>query len=901
MPDTLASAVTFLFTDIEGSTRLWEARPEAMRLALERHDAIVRSCIEAHGGRVFKTIGDAFCSAFSDAPGALRAALAAQEQLGSQAAEGIALKVRMALHSGPADLRDGDYFGPTVNRVARLLAAGHGGQVLLAGSTARQVDGALPDGAGLRDLGEHRLKDLAQPERVFELQPAGPPVSFPPLRSDVALTHNLPVQLTSFIGRTRELAEVRRLLATTRLLTLTGSGGTGKTRLALEVAAALLEENQGGEIVQDGCRLVRLEAMSDPSLVPEAVAEVLGVREEPERNLKDVLADHLKSRRFLLIVDNCEHLLDACAVLADGLLRGCPGLTVLATSRQGLGIAGEQTYRVPSLSLPEAPEPGALIRSEAATLFAERARLGLPGFALEPGNSAAVAQICRQLDGIPLAIELAAARVRALPPQRIAERLDDRLSLLTGGSRTALPRQQTLQATIDWSYDLLSESERTLLRRLSVFAGGWSLEAAEAVAAEQGSTEDSRTGTFLHANEVLDLLASLVDKSLIVYEERAGDARYRLLESVRHYGRELLDRYDETGAVRGRHARYFLQLAMEGVPDRPDLASEEWLGRIELEDDNIRAALDWCRGAGAGGGGGRGEPERRLGVQLVAAVWSFWYIRSHLEEGSRMLEAALSEPEGAPASALMEAYTGAGGMAWLRGDYALAASRQQEALRVAESMGDPRRIAIALNNLGGVYYCQGDHEGAAALFTDSLRAYAEAGDSLGEANELNSLAEIARARNDLDTARALYEESLVHARRFPESQLYPMVLHNLAEVVLYQGDLARAETLHRESLARMCRVNDPRWIALSVTRMAGVYAATGDAERGARLLGWADALRARLGAHLEPNDRADYERHIAAAREALSQESFQSAWDEGQAMTLEQAIALAAGEEATGG
>ena len=518
--------VTFLFTDIQGSTSLWESDPDAVRPALARHDQIVRQAITQHSGYVFKTVGDAFCAAFPTAPEALQAAHMAQLALTDETWQTeTALRVRMALHMGNAEERDGDYFGPPLNRVARLMAAGHGGQTLLSAATQELTRDALPSSASLLDLGPHRLKDLGRPETVFQLLHPSLPAEFPPLSSldNPSLPNNLPQQVTSFIGREAQVAQVKALLTKTRLLTLTGAGGSGKSRLSLQVAADPLD----GE--GDGVWLVELAGLSDPALVPQAVTGVLGVQEAAGKTVQQALVDWLKPKRLLLILDNCEHLVAACATLAADLLRNCPNIHILASSREPLAVAGEQTYRVPSLSLPDpkqAQTVEGLSQYEAVRLFIERAQAVQPSFSVTDASASAVAQVCFHLDGIPLAIELAAARVRSLSAEEINARLDNRFRLLTGGLRVALPRQQTLRALIDWSYDLLTETEKSLLRRLSVFAGGWTLEAAEVVCAGE-PVEDF---------EVLDLLTALVDKSLVVAEPAGDGTRYRLLETIRQYG-----------------------------------------------------------------------------------------------------------------------------------------------------------------------------------------------------------------------------------------------------------------------------------------------------------------------------------------------------------------------------
>ena len=496
-----ASHFTFLFTDIEGSSRLWEEDPDAMASALARHDTLLNDIFASHGGDVFKTMGDSVLVAFRQPNPAVRAVIQAQKALIAQDWETLRpLRVRAALHRGPAEQRNGDYFGPTLNRTARLLSAGHGGQTLLS-RTARE-DLALPDGVELRDLGERRLRDLSRPERIFQLLAPDLPSEFPPLRSLEVLPNNLPAQLTTFIGRERELADVKRLVQSGRLVTLTGPGGTGKTRLSLQVAAELLES------FADGVWLVELATLSDPELLATTVAAALGARATRDRPIEDTLLDYLRSKRLLLLLDNCEHLVAACAQLAERLLQSASHLCILASSREALAIAGETTFNVPSLSTPEffskrfrGPHPAeSMAEFESVRLFVERGAAAKPGFALTDENARTIAKICWRLDGIPLAIELAAARVKMLALGEILNRLDDRFHLLTSGGRTALPRQQTLTALIDWSYDLLSEKEQALLRRLSVFGRGRTLEAVEKVCSGDGieRSGDPRSAAAAH-------------------------------------------------------------------------------------------------------------------------------------------------------------------------------------------------------------------------------------------------------------------------------------------------------------------------------------------------------------------------------------------------------------------
>ena len=575
--------VTFLFTDIEGSTKLWEEYPEHMRNALARHNVLMQQAIGANDGVVFKTMGDAYCAAFASASAALTAALTAQIALQSEPwPDDVTLRARMALHTGTADERDGDYFGTPLNRVARLLSTGHGGQTLLSQPTYELTRDSIPTYGSLRDLGSHALRDLARPEQVYQLVHPDLPADFPPLKSldNPNLPNNLPQQVTSFIGREKELASVQEALAKVRLLTLTGAGGSGKSRLALQATADLLET------YPDGVWLVELAPLADPLLVAPTVANILGVKEEKDKPILMTLAEHLKVKKLLLLLDNCEHVLDTSAQLADQLIRSCPMVQILATSREGLGIAGETTYRVPSLSLPDPKQTQtaeSLSQFEAVQLFIARALQTQPHFAVTNENAPALASICHRLDGIPLAIELAAARARSLSVEDINSKLDQRFRLLTGGSRTALPRQQTLRSLIDWSYDLLSAAEKALLCRLSVFSGGWTLQAAESVC----------SGGELEEWETLDFLTSLCDKSLVVAEPSGTTMRYRMLETVRQYARDRLLEIGDGEVYRDRHLAFFLAFAEETEPQINGPQMGKILDQFEAELDNFRAALEW--------------------------------------------------------------------------------------------------------------------------------------------------------------------------------------------------------------------------------------------------------------------------------------------------------------------
>lgn len=574
--------VSLLFTDIEGSTRLWEADPAAMSETLAAHDRIVRDAVSTCGGSVFASGGDGFAAAFPLASDALNAALRAQLDLREEPLA-LPITVRMAVHTGAVEERSGDYFGPPLNRCARLMAAAHGGQMLCSAATASLARGQLPDGSRLVDLGEHRLRDLAEPEHVFQLVHESLRVAFPPLRSLDSYPGNLPLQATTFVGREAELTELGKALEETRVLTLSGVGGVGKTRLGLQVAAEIVPR------FRDGAWLVELAAVGDPNSFEEAVALALGVRQRPGMTMREAVLEFLRDKSLLLVLDNCEHLLGAVASFVELAISTAADLRVLATSREGLAVAGERITTVPSLELPAATSSSASVRSaEAVRLFIDRASEADSGFSAGPDDMQSIAELCRRLDGIPLAIELAAARVRGMTPAEITAHLDRRFRLLTRGRRTAAPRHQTLRNTIDWSYDLLDEPERTVLRRLGVFQGSFALDAAEAIA----------SGGDVDSFEVVDLLVRLVDKSLVVAENRSGSSRYRLLETVRDYAWERLQAADELDEVAQRHAREYVAFAKRAGAGLEGPDELLWRSRVEEDLENLRGALRWAIDSG---------------------------------------------------------------------------------------------------------------------------------------------------------------------------------------------------------------------------------------------------------------------------------------------------------------
>jgi predicted ATPase/class 3 adenylate cyclase len=903
--------VTFLFTDIEGSTMLLQ-RLGDRRYAdvIAEHRRVLRAAFAEGNGQEVDTQGDAFLVAFARAKDAVATAVAAQRVLINHAwPGGASLRVRMGLHTGEPVSEAGGYVGVDVHRASRICSVGHGGQILVSDATHALVAEDHPDEVSLRDLGEHVLKDLARPHRLFQVTAPDLPTIFPPLKSLNVFPNNLPAQLTSFIGREREIEEVKRMLATFRLLTLTGAGGFGKTRLALQVGADVLEQYSGG------VWMVELAALGDPALLPQTVAHVLGIPEQPGQPLTETLIDSLRPKSLLLILDNCEHLLAACPRLADVLLRACPDVRILATSREGLGIAGEALYPVPTLSVP-APEPAAptddLARYAAVRLFAERAMAVVPAFRVTPQNAKSVVQICGHLDGIPLAIELAAVRVKTLAVDQILARLGDRFRLLTRGSRVAPPRHQTLQAAMDWSYDLLGERERAALRRLSAFAGHCTLEAAEAVCGGDG----------VEAADVLDVLTQLVNKSLVIVEEQRGEARYRLLETVRQYARDRLLESGDAGAVQTRHQSFFLALAEETEPRLLGPEEVALLDRLEDEHDNLRAvlarSLEAC--------------DSEAGLRLAGALGWFWYRQGYWAEGREWLTRALSAGRRAGPASRAKAFSAAATLIFAQGDLDSAMVLGQQALALHAGLGDKKGAAIAHYILGTTSLLKDDRGQAEGSLEESLRLFREAGDRWGAASALRFLATLATARGeyaqaggmaeeslrlyreagykrgagyallslgrlayverDYGRAAALFEEGHSTLRELRDREGIAIAAQYLADLARKTGDRRRAITLYRESLKTHSDMGNRRFLAQPLEGLALMSASTRNARGAATLLGAAEALReaTSIGRRFAFFDISD---EVSKLRTALDGVEVAAARAEGKAMTLEQAIEYA--------
>jgi predicted ATPase/class 3 adenylate cyclase/DNA-binding CsgD family transcriptional regulator len=874
MIDLPTGTVTFLFTDIEGSTAHWQQHQEVMPAVITRHDLLLRDIIAAHAGAVFKLMGDAACAAFANAFDALAAALAAQRALHTEPwGEGGPLRVRMAIHTGVIELHDGDYHGLPLSRIARLLAAGHGGQILLSRATQELVRDHLPPGTELRDLGEHRLKDLFRPEQIFQLVASDLPTDFPPLRTLDQRPTNLPAQATPLIGREREVAAVCALVQRpeVRLLTLTGPGGTGKTRLGLQVAAEMIDA------FTDGVYFVALAAISDPAPVLSAIAQALGLSESGSQPLHELLHAYVRNKHVLLLLDNFEQVLAAGTDVAT-LLEVAPRLKVLITSRTVLHLYGEHEYVVPSLTLPDPkhlPPLERLTQYEAVRLFIARAQAAKADFAATNANAPAIAEICVRLDGLPLAIELAAARIKILAPQALLARLSSRLNLLTGGARTLPARQQTLRSTIDWSYGLLDAGEQRLFAQLGVFVRGCTLDAAEAICTTSADQDLA----------VLDGLASLVDKSLLQQQEQAqGEPRFTILETIREYALERLDASGTIAALQQRHAAYYLALAEEAYLKLEGAQQVVWLERLEAEHDNMRATLRWALHQG----------DFELAARLGGALWRFWLVHGHLSEGSQWLAQALTRSQSLAEPIQAQAFKAASALAWAQGDFPQAWALSEASLALYRKQGDAEGIAGTLGNQGVILYSQGDYVGGRALLEESLALNRGLGDAYGISVDLTNLGVIALIQEDYVRARAFFEESLTLDRELGDRWGTAISLWNLGLVTLAEGDSIQAQQHFEASLTLSEGLGDQVLIASCLEGLAGVAEVRGQSVWAARFFGIAEVLREAGGTPMPLSDRKVYERYLAAARAQLGEAAFAAAWAEGRTMTLEQALAALA-------
>jgi predicted ATPase/class 3 adenylate cyclase len=910
MSELPSGTVTLLFTDIEGSTRLLQHLGDRYRIVLTEHRGLLRAAFARYRGCEVSTEGDGFFVAFARTSDAVAAAVDGQRALAAHSwGEVIGVRVRMGVHSGEPTVVAGDYVGLDVHRAARICSAGHGGQVLVSRVTREQVGRELPSGIGLRDLGEHRLKDLSQPERLYQLVIPGLAADFPALRTVERQRTNLPAPLTGFVGRRRELEEITTLLGRegVRLLTLTGPGGSGKTRLALRMAAGLVEG------FPDGVVLVDLASIEDPTLVPAAVARALGVREVLDQPVLETLTDQLADQRLLLLLDNFEQVVPAAAVV-HRLLVACPQLKVLVTSRAALHVSGEHEYPVPPLAVPDLelpPGPDGGVASEAVALFADRARAVRPDFTVATQNAATVAEICRPLDGLPLAIELAAARIKLLSPQAMLERLQQRLRLLIGGPRDLPARQQTLRATIEWSYRLLAPAEQRLFARLAVFAGGCTVQAAEAVC----DLED--------ALDVLAGMDSLVDKNLLRTSDDEGVPRVSMLETIREYARELLDTGGEAALLARRHADYFRALA--GQADGLLSGSEQrmWFKQLATDLDNFRAALAWSAA----------HQQYETTAKLAEGLRLFWQDQGPVSEGVRWLDAALQHRERLSLSTLTRVLSAKaalllvvqgdrnqampllheslrlaralgdmtrlirnlsylGIVAEQEGDYQRSVALHDEAVALARTQSDQELLATALVNQSGVYMLHGHYAQARAALEESLVLVRKLEDPRGIAYALTYLATVALAEQDPQQAIPMLEESLTLGRELESLALTANPLCGLGLAALYQGDHGRASALFKESLTLAQGTEDTYLIKDCLWGLAGVADAKGQTSRLLRL--WAIAAALDEAVRLFTPDFQPLRRRLGSTvRARLSADAVKAELAKGRATNLDEAVAYA--------
>ncbi|HEX7976441.1 MAG TPA: tetratricopeptide repeat protein [Anaerolineales bacterium] len=904
-----SGTVTFLFTDIEGSTRLLQQLGDQYAALLAEQQQLLRDACERHHGSVVDTQGDSFFVVFPRAVDAIEAVVQSQRALNAHTwMNGVSVRVRMGLHTGEPQISSSNYVGIDVHRAARIAAAAHGGQVLLSQTTYDLIESELPEGVALRDLGEHRLKDLRRPKHLYQLVIAGLPSNYPPLKSLEISPNNLPVQLTSFIGRSREIAEAKQLLSKERLLTLTGPGGSGKTRLALQVAVEMIEH------FQDGVFFVALAPITDPGLVASTIAQALGIPETVGRSIFDSLKDYLQSKSLLLLLDNFEQVILAAPLVAE-LLVACREVKILATSREALRISGEHEYLVPPLELPnlaQLPSLESLSQFAAVELFILRAQAVKPNFQITNDTAQAVAEICYRLDGLPLAIELAAARIKLIPPRAMLARLEHRLEFLTGGARELPARQQTLRNAILWSYDLLNQNEQKLFRRLSVFVGGCTVDAVEAVAGDNPARVS-----------MMDQLGSLLDKSLL--QEADGpdsEPRFVMLAMLREFGLEQLEASGEQETIRRRHADFYLALAEQAEARFESAEQVQWMNRMEQEHDNLRAALEWSKTA---------EGAAEICLRLAGTLGLFWEARGYFSEGRERLSALLlMEPAQGRTAARARLLARAAELAYRQSDYPATTSFAGESLSIYREVGDKQGAASALIKLGNAATEVGDYATASGFLEEALSIWRELEDKHGTARALISLGWTALRPGDYHLANVRLEEALALSRELEDTRSIGFELSGLGEVALRQGETTRATRLVEESLdlrrqlgnkwgvgvslgimgwvairegdwnraiARLGEslevrreIGDKSGSAWCLERLAEIALAQGQAEKAVRLFGAGAALRASIRSVIDPADRPEYESKLTSLRAELGEERFVATWDEGSALSLEQAV-----------
>jgi len=867
--------LTFLFTDLKDSTRLWEEFPKSMQSALPRHDALLRQAVENHRGHLVKTTGDGLHAVFGSASDAIAAAIAGQRVMGEEdwPDETGPLEVRMGLHTGESQERGGDYYGPEVNRAARVMSSGHGGQILLTEASALLLRSSLPPEVSLVDLGEYRLKGFASPVRIYQASYPGIPADFPPPKAAPRHVANLPVQPNELIGRQNEIAEATALLRRkdVRLLTLTGPGGTGKTRLGLQLAENIKDE------YEDGVFFVPLAEIRDPELLPSTIAKTWSIRVSDERPLLEKVKAYLQNRSLLLVLDNFEQILEAGPVVAD-MLSASPRLNVLVTSRETLRVSGEYNYPVPPLKLPDSgdlPPLDRLVQFEAVRLFVERAQAVKNDFTLTKDNAMAVAEICRRLDGLPLAIELAAARTRLLPPRKLLAHMENRIPFLVGGARDLPQRQQTLHHTISWSHDLLGDSEKILFRRFSVFSSA-PLEAIEEVRISDSVPSDS----------FYTDLESLVDKSLINQESTSGEARFEMLETIREYALIKLEEAGEMEEIRNRQLDFYLKLSQEANTGMMGSDQAHWLARMERERANLRWVLNW----------GLGTAERtEVGVKVISALinlLTIWQIRGDHEEWSYLFDLALDKSVNAPLSVRAQLLEGMGNQALLKGQYKQAGDLFDQSSTLYQEAGDTRSMGFLMVHQAHAALGLKDFDGARQFAEIGLELYPEDND-WRTAAALLALGDAAFLQSRYDDAQRNYEESLSIVENW-ESAI-PIGRRNirLGQVSVKLENTRGVHTHFHKGLTLAAEENDHLAVATALGGLANREMVENRPEKAARLLGAARSRLDSYGIRFFPMDEFMYNQTAEVVRNVLGEELFTAIRDEGRTMVSEEAVAYA--------
>jgi len=788
--------VTFLFTDIEGSTRLSQEYPESIQAAIEKHHLIMHNTIESNNGFVFDNIGDAFCCAFESAEEAVKAAVIVQKNLASEKWNDVVIKIRIGIHSGAAEWNGENYMGYiTLARTARIMSAAYGDQIIISNDAFELFKNNISSEILFRDLGERRLKDLIQPVRLYQIVAEGIREEFPPLKTLDARPNNLPLQLSSFIGRKEELKQIKSILKGKRLLTLTGPGGTGKTRLALQIAADIIDD------FENGVWFIELASLIEPELLPNAIMHTLGIKDQPKQKVEDTLVDYLKDKELLIILDNCEHIIKACAILSEKILQNSLRIKIISTSREALQCFGEQTHKTLSLETPDPKDkesPEQLTQYEAVRLFVERALSVNKNFRVNNDNAPALAGICHKLDGIPLAIELAAVRIKILSVEKIFDRLDDRFKLLTGGQRTALPRQQTLKALIDWSYDLLSEEERILWSRLSVFSGGWNLDATEEICSDI---------SVIKKEDILDLLSNLADKSIITFNQE--NHRYGMLESIKQYGHEKLIMSNEYKIIQDKFLKFYLELVEAANKNFRGSETAFWINVINCEYKNIEKGLIRSMES----------TENETGARFVGAIAQYWFIRGDLSEGILWLETVIKKQPEIMDSYFCRVNYFIGKFARLNGDFEKAKIFLKGSLQYWREIGNIQGITDTLNSLGVNEFDQGRFEQAAEYYEENLKIYKESENKKGIAVTLNNMGNVISNLGDFTKAIKLYEECLAIRRELKDELGIGITLNNLGILDFEQGEYEKAYDLLNQSLKIRHRIGDRSGVSISLLNL----------------------------------------------------------------------------------